>query len=415
MVNTEILPNGIRIITEAVSHVQSAAIGIWVGSGACDEVADNRGISHFIEHMLFKGTLKRTAEQIATEFDSIGGQLNALTEKECTCYYAKVLSEHLPVAVDVLSDMLLNSQLDPKEIELEKNVILEEVKMHEDTPEDFVHDMFAETAWARHPLGQSALGTREVVAAITREDMLKYMGNMYTPDNIIISVAGNFVHEEVTALIASYFGDIKGSRIRPVRTVPPFYSATKYADKSTEQVQFCLGTRGFSHLDDNRYALAIIDATLGGGMSSRLFQEIREKRGLAYNIGSYSSSYHDGGLFTVYGGTSLDTIDEVLGLVVSEFTSVRKSNITPVELNRAKNQIKGALVLSLEGMSSRMIRLGRSELCYGRVVPMDELIDSLQKVTHDDIQRVAEDIFAESAFTTVAVGPFSTRKVEMFQ
>ena len=411
MVKKETLPNGVRVLTETVSHVQSVSVGIWMNSGARDEDEANRGISHFIEHMLFKGTETRTARQIADEFDSIGGQLNAFTEKEYTCYFAKVLSEHLPVAVDVLADMLLHSVLDLQEIELEKNVVLEEIKRHEDTPEDLVHDMFARSIWGDHPLGNPVLGTSKTVAKLSRADLVEFARTRYTPDSIVVSAAGNLVHEQLVQQIARLFGSLEGTKIAPVHAVPSFSSLSSRSNKTTEQVHFCMGAPGFSQLDPDKYALAIIDATLGGGMSSRLFQEIRENRGLAYAIGSYSASYREGGFFTVYGGTSMEHVDEVLDLVRIEFCNVLKDNITDDELTRAKNQIRGALVLSQESMSSRMIRMAKSELYFGRLIALEELIQAVLKVTHDNIGGVASRIFGESSYPVVAVGPFKKRKV----
>lgn len=411
MVKKETLPNGVRIVTETVPYVQSASVGIWVASGARDENPSISGISHFIEHMLFKGTDTRTAKQIADEFDSIGGQLNAFTEKEYTCYYAKVLSEHLAKGIDVLSDMFLNSLLDEQEIELEKNVVLEEIKRHEDTPDDLVHDLFAETVWSGHPLGNPIIGTRKSVERLTRDDLVEYMRTRYTPDCVIISAAGNLVHEELVEKIAELFGDLKGTKPVATNTPPTFSCKNTIEKRSTEQVHFCIGAPGYSQLDDDKYALAIIDATLGGGMSSRLFQEIREKRGLVYAIGSYAAAYREGGLFTVYAGTSLDHLDEVVSLIKNEFTNVLTSNITPEELERSKNQVRGALVLSHESMSSRMIRMAKSEIYHNRLISVEEVISSILKVTHDDIARVADSIFREPSFPIAAIGPFKKRVV----
>jgi len=411
MVKKDVLPNGIRILTETVPHVESVSVGIWVASGAREESASQRGMSHFIEHMLFKGTETRTAKQIAGEFDFIGGQLNAFTEKEYTCYFARVLAEHLPRAMDVLTDMFLNSVLDPQEIELEKNVVLEEIKRHEDTPDDLVHDLFAETAWGGHPLGNPILGNRQSIEELTRNDLVEYMRAEYTPDGVVVAVAGNLVHEELVDRMSSLFGGIKGAKTDSSSIAPSFSGKSVLADKSTEQVHFCIGTPGFSQLSPEKYTLVVIDATLGGGMSSRLFQEIREKRGLVYAIGSYSASYREGGLFTVYGGTSLQNIEEVLHLIRSEFKNVLTDNITAEELARARNQIRGALVLGQESMSSRMIRMAKSELYFGRPVLLEEVIASILKVTHDDIAQVASRIFGESTFAFAAVGPFKGRKV----
>jgi len=410
MVRKEVLPNGIRVLTESVTHVQSIAIGVWISSGGRDEDDANRGVSHFIEHMFFKGTERRTARQIADEFDSIGGQLNAFAEKEYTCYYAKVLSEHLPIALDVLSDMLLHSKLDPQEIALEKNVVLEEIKRHEDTPEDLVHDMFVETVWRGHPLGKSVIGTEKSVGELKREDLIEFARTRYAPDSIVVAAAGYLTHEGFTEGISKHFGGLDGSKIPTSQESPAFSTESILADRLTEQVHFCVGAPGFSQLDPERYTMALIDATLGGGMSSRLFQEIRENRGLVYAIGSYAAAYREGGFFTVYGGTSMENVEEVLSLVRSEFANVRDHNITGDELMRAKNQIKGALVLGQESMTNRMMRMARSELYFGRLIPLEELISSILKVTHDDIAHVAGRIFSESEFPVVAIGPFKNRK-----
>lgn len=413
MVKKDVLPNGVRVITESVPHVQSVTIGFWVASGGRDETEHNRGISHFLEHMLFKGTERRTARQIADEFDWIGGQLNAFTDKEYTCYYGKVLSEFLPTAVDVLSDMFLNSVLDPKEIDLERNVILEEIKRHEDTPDDLVHELFVQNVWGGHPLGLPVLGSQESVSGLTRDDLVEYIGSRYSPDSIIVSAAGNLVHEEIVEMIGGLFGGLTGQKTSAVESPPSFTVDSRLEDKTTEQVHFCMGTHGYSHLDPERYVLAIIDTTLGGGMSSRLFQEIREARGLAYSIGSYSVSYREGGFFTVYGGTSMENIEEVLELTRAEFKNVRESSITDEELTRAKNQIRGGLVLSQESMSTRMIRMAKSEIYFGRIIPLEELIAYVLNVKQADVMRVAERIFSVESFPVVAVGPFKDRKVQL--
>jgi len=410
MVKKETLPNGVRIITERVTHVQSVAIGIWANAGGRNEEMSNLGISHFIEHMLFKGTTTRSARQIADEFDSLGGQLNAFTDKEYTCYYAKVLSEHLPNALDVLSDMFMNSTLDKQEMDLEKKVVLEEIKRHEDTPDELIHDMFAESIWSDHPLGRSLLGTEKSVSSLSRSDLRKFMGKWYAPDGIVITAAGNLVHQEVVDKISSLFGHLSGKSNDSAYVAPAFTPHSKMTDKTTEQVHMCIGTKGCSHLDQRKYALTIIDVTLGGGMSSRLFQEIREKRGLAYAIGSYSVAYRDCGFFTVYGGTSMENVDQVKELVLAEFKNVRDSNITNEEMTRAKNQIRGSLVLGLEGMSSRMIRLAKSEIYFGRVIPIKELIELVMNVTHEDIEGVAQYMFDDQDFPIVAIGPFNEGK-----
>jgi predicted Zn-dependent peptidase len=336
--------------------------------------------------------------------------LNGFTEKEYTCYYGKVLAEHLPRAVDVLADMVLNSVLSSADIELEKRVVLEEIKRHEDTPDDLVHDLFAETVWQGHPLGNSVIGRWESVESLGRDDLLSFIASHHKPDSIVLSAAGNLVHQEVVEQATSLFGHLSGAKSMADKVVPNFTGDSVLADKSTEQVHFCMGAPGFSQLDDEKYTLAVIDATLGGGMSSRLFQEIREKRGLVYAIGSYSAAYRDGGLFAVYGGTSPESMDQVLRLVRREFRSILRHNITDEELERAKNQIRGGLVLSQESMSSRMMRIARSEMYFDRVIPLDEVIACIQSVTHDDVARVADKVFQGSVYPVAAVGPFKNRK-----
>lgn len=410
MITMTTLPNGVRIITERVTYVQSVSIGLWADAGARDEDDSNRGISHFMEHMLFKGTATRSARQIADLFDSLGGQLNAFTEKEYTCYYAKVLSEHVPTALEVLADMFLNSAIDPQEIELEKKVVLEEIKRHEDTPDDRVHDMFTETVWDTHPLGRSILGSAATVSALTRDDLVRFMQAKYRPDSIVISAAGNLVHEDIVQRIASLFGHLEGKKSTICHSRPAFSIESKLTDKTTEQVHFCIGAQGYSHLDPEKYVLAIIDATLGGGISSRLFQEIRETRGLAYSIGSYSVAHREGGFFTVYGGTSMDNVEQVVDLIRVEFKNILESNVTEDELVRAKNQIRGGLLLGLEGMSSRMMRMAKSELYFGRIIPIDEIVNAVLNVKHEDIEQVAQHLFGDGSFPIVAIGPFNARK-----
>jgi predicted Zn-dependent peptidase len=302
--------------------------------------------------------------------------------------------------------MFLNSKLDPDEIELEKGVVLEEIKRHEDSPDDLIHDMFAQLVWSGHPLGRPVLGASDAVGNLTREDLKRFIETRYTSDTVVVAAAGDLVHREFVDHVARLYGGLTGAKSVPSRTVPLFSAETVMTHKDTEQVHFCIGTRGYSHLDDAKYPLAIIDTTLGGGMSSRLFQEIREIRGLAYAIGSYSASYNEGGLFAVYSGTSLDNMEEVLKVVREQFEDIGKSGVSDLELTRAKNQIRGALVLGQENMSNRMMRMAKSELYYGRVIPMEELIGKVTNVTHTDIKGVAHRLFVESDFPMAAIGPF---------
>jgi predicted Zn-dependent peptidase len=406
VVSKTILPNGVRILSEHVPYVDSVSVGIWAHAGSRDEIDSRLGMSHFIEHMLFKGTQTRSAMQIANEMDSLGGHLNAFTDKEFTCYYAKVLREHMSKAIDIISDMVLRSILDPVELEREKNVVLEEIKRHQDTPEDHVHDILAEILWKGHRLGNSVIGSSDVIRGLTRDDLLSYLKEFYCPDALVISAAGNIEHSEFVDLVQRAFGSLTGKRTPRINKEAGTHFDVRLIDKATQQVHFCLGTHGYSQECTEKYALAAIDSALGGGMSSRLFQEIRENRGLAYSIGSYSASYQEGGLFAVYGGTSIQNIKYVLELTQAECDNIRRDSVTDTELERAKNQIRGALVLGQESMSNRMSRLAKSEMYFGRIVRLDEIIQSIMKVTKDDVAAVASSLFDESKFAIAAIGPF---------
>jgi len=405
-----ILPNGVRVVTEHVGYVQSVSVGIWVATGSRYEDDFHRGISHFLEHMLFKGTEKRpSAKQIADDMDAVGGYLNAFTDKEYTCYYARALSEHLPLAVDILTDMYAHSLFDPEETTRERKVVLEEIKRREDDPDDLVHDLFAETIFPDHPLGKSVIGLAEVVDGLTPEELRSYMSKYYGPGSVIVSVAGNMEHAQVVDLVSNALGDLKGGSPTPGDARPPVTAKRFEYARPTEQVNFCIGTKGYGQFDEDRYALALMDAILGGSMGSRLFQEIREKRGLAYSVGSYSATHREGGYFVAYGGTSPDTYEQCLELAQGEFDKVRRDGVTEAELNRAKNQFRGALIMAQESMSSRMNRIGKSEVYYDRVIPMSEVTALIDKVTLADVHRVAASIFPENPaeYAIAAVGPFN--------
>lgn len=402
------LPNGVRVVSETVPYVQSVSAGIWVGVGSRDEDRSVRGITHFIEHMLFKGTPTRDARQIADEIESRGGSLNAFTDKEYTCYHAKALAEHVDIVMDVLTDMLRHSLLDPTELRREKNVVLEEIKRYKDTPDDLIHDIFAQTLWKTHALGRPIIGTERTVASLEREHLTDYMAAHYTPDRIVVSAAGNVPHAEMVRLTEKYLGDLSGRSNGRRSTRPQSSGESRMVRKRTEQVHFCLGTTGFGQQDNDRYVLTILDMVLGGNMSSRLFQEIREKRGLAYAIGSYSVSYQESGVFVIYGGTSPATFGQVLDLTRAEIEKVKRENLTADEIAKAKTQIRGALVLGLENMSSRMMRMGKSLLYFGTVTPLEEIVQKINAVTRDDIARVSNALFGESHLTLAAVGPFKS-------
>jgi predicted Zn-dependent peptidase len=405
------LPNGIRVVSETVPHVQSVSVGLFVGIGSRDEGEPVRGISHFIEHMMFKGTRKRTARQIADEIESRGGHLNAFTDKETTCYHLRVLAEHTPLALDILTDMLRGSLFDTDEMEREKRVVLEEIKMYEDSPEDRIHEIFESTLWSTHPLGKAIIGSDKTVSALTRDDITEYIGTCYRPDRIVLSAAGNIPHEELVKLTTEALGDMEGKApTRKQRKPKPTGKSKQVRKRDVEQVHFCLGTAAYSKKQKERYSLSILNNVLGGNMSSRLFQEIREKRGLAYAIGSYGRSYEDGGYFCVYGGTSPTTYDQVVELTHGEFAKVRKEGISDDELTKAKTQVRGALVLGLESMSARMNRYGDNVLSYGRVVPLEEILSNYEAVSQESIAEVAKQVLDPEQLTLTAIGPFSAKK-----
>ncbi len=404
----DLLPNGVRVVTERIDYVQSASIGIWVGVGSRDETDEIRGISHLIEHMLFKGTERRNAQQIADDMDRIGGYLNAFTDKEYTCYYAKVLTEYIPQCVDILSDMFLNSTFDPEELAREKNVVLEEIKRHEDQPDDLVHEIFYETIWPAHALGKPIIGTVETVSSLGRAHLTDYTRSRYTPDTIVVAAAGNLDHNQIVDMVAERFSRLSGSKAvwRHPDTNPVPEIGTRLVSKPVEQIQLVTGVPAYSQLDDRKYPLSLLDIILGGGMSSRLFQEIREKKGLAYSVGTYSSAYREGGLFGVYAGTSPETADEVVDITRIECTKICAENVSDDELLRAKNQVRAGLVMGQESMSNRMNRIGKDEILFDRIIPLEEVMDKITSVTPDDINVIARDLMGNREFTMAQVGPF---------
>ncbi|MCL0052456.1 insulinase family protein [Peptococcaceae bacterium] len=404
MYQKTILENGVRILSEEIPYVRSVAIGVWINSGSRYESDDNSGISHFIEHMMFKGTKRRSAKAIAEELDAVGGNLNAFTTKEYTCYYAKVLDEHLDLAIDLLSNMLFESLFSKEDLERERNVIIEEIKMCEDTPDELVHDIFTKAIWHDHPLGRPVIGSKETVALLSRNDLLDYYNKHYTADNIIVTIAGNIKHEEVVEKIESAFGKVRASKRKHLVYPPEVKRDFICRDKDTEQVHMVIGTPGYRLKHEDIYAVQIMNIILGGGVSSRLFQKIREQRGLVYSVYSYHSSYHDTGLFGIYTGLSKHNINKVIELILEELNDISQHGISECELKRAKDQFKGNLLLSLENINTRMSRLGRSEIYLGKVLSVDEIIQKIYKVTNDDIKRVAFNMFKPDHFSISAVG-----------
>lgn len=384
--------NGLRIVTEKIPSVRSVALGVWVGTGSKYENDANNGISHFLEHMFFKGTATRTAKEIAESFDEIGGNVNAFTSKEYTCYYARVLDQHAPIALDVLSDMFFHSVFDAEEIEKEKNVVIEEISMYEDTPDDLVHDLISRAAFFDHPLGYSILGTEEVLRSLKREDLLDYIEKRYLPENTVFTVAGNFDDSLVDAIKARFSRFSRNTH--PVEINRPLFVANSIVQhKSTEQAHFCISLPGYQVGHDEIYSLILLNNILGGSMSSRFFQEIREERGLAYSVYSYHSAYKETGAFTIYTGTAPEHVGQVFDIVTNILHEVAHKGITDKELNKGKEQLKGSLMLSLESTNSRMSRLGKNELMLGRHFTLDELVARIDRVNHDSVLAVARELF----------------------
>ena len=400
-----LLPNGVRIITEEIAHVRSAALGIWVGAGSRDERKGYEGISHFIEHMFFKGTERRSARALAESLEAVGGQLNAFTTKEYTCYYAKILDVDLDLAIDVLSDMFFHSLYDEKEIEKEKNVIIEEIKMYEDSPDELIHDVFSEHVWNDHPLGKPILGTEESIGSLSRDKIMQFLTEHYAPDNLVISVAGKIKHDDVVAKLSPQFGTFNRGGRRVLEETPIGQTIEHYQKKDTEQMHIILGVPGLGQDDKDIYAMHIFNNILGGGLSSRLFQEIREQRGLAYSVYSYHSTYVDTGLFAIYAGTSPKNTQQVIACILEELMEFKQKGISAEELERTKAQIKGGLYLGLEAVSSRMSRLGKTELTYNRVLSPEEVVEKLDKVTLEDVLRVIGRLWQKDKISIMTLGP----------
>ncbi len=396
------LHNGLRVVMEQIPTCRSVSFGIWVKTGSRNESSVNNGISHFIEHMLFKGTARHSAKDIAEIFDGIGGNVNAFTSKEYTCFYAKVLDEHLPIAVDVLSDMFFHSVFDESELEKEKNVIFEEISMYEDTPDDLVHDLVAKAAYGNHPLGYTILGTQEQLSTMKPDDLRSYMKQFYNTENTVISIVGN-IDDSVKDLIEKHFGGFNNSGAESAYTAPGFAGDEIFHAKKTEQCHICLSLPGISLREDNLYPMILLNNAIGGGMSSRLFQEIREKRGLAYSVYSYHSSHIDSGMFTIYTGTAPKQTEEVLKVTMELLHEISDKGITDSELKKGKEQLKGSLILSLESTSSRMNRIGKNELMTGKHYSLDEMIERIESVQMEHMAELTSSLFSEP-FALAMVG-----------
>lgn len=399
------LDNGLRIVIEKIPYVRSASMGIWVGTGSRFEYPEENGVSHFIEHMLFKGTKFRSAADIADSIDSIGGQINAFTGKECTCYYTKTLDTHLDTAVDILSDMYFNSLMNKKDIDMERKVILEEIGMYEDSPEELVHDIFSETVWNGDPLGFPILGTKETLTKIDRDAIFKYMDRTYTAGNTVISVAGNFDEEELISLLKNKFDSMDGSKYSKTElNKVVFKDEVCIKQKDTEQVHMCLGFDAIEHGNDDMYTLLAINNVFGGGMSSRLFQKIREKKGLVYSIYSYPSAYKSTGLFTIYAGMNNEHLEEVIDLIHKEIDILSSKGITKEELEKSKEQLKGSYILGLESTSSIMNSIGKSELMLGYINTQEDILSKIDDINMEKVNQIIEQIFVEKKYGFTAVG-----------
>lgn len=380
---------------EKIPSVRSISMGIWIGTGSKYEEENNNGSSHFIEHMLFKGTTTRTAREIAEAFDSIGGNLNAFTSKENTCYYAKVLDQHLPIAFEILADMFFNSIFDKEELAKEKNVILEELKMYEDSPDEVVHDLIAKATYMHHPLGYTILGKEKVLKELTADSLRQYMCNHYTPSNTVIAIAGNIDEDLIIQLTNQYFHSFKSKKVLPILGEPEVTFEHLIRVKETEQAHMCIGFKGLPLGDPQVYALVLLNNMLGGSMSSRLFQEIREERGLVYSVFSYHSSYIDTGTIQLYAGTTANQLEMVYDLCMNILQSFIKEGLSSKELHNGKEQLKGNLMLSLESTSSRMSRIGKNELLLNRHLTLDEIILRIDAVTLEDVHQLARSIFQQ--------------------
>jgi predicted Zn-dependent peptidase len=400
----DVLPNGLRILTERMPHVRSVSVGVWLARGSRHEPQAQSGIAHFVEHMLFKGTATRSAEDIAQTIDSIGGQMDAFTAKEYASYYIKVLDEHLPLALEVLSDIVMRPAFNAADIEREKKVVLEEIKMVEDTPDDLVHELFTENFWHNHPLGRPILGTPSTVEALSEDGLRAYFSDAYTAPNLIVAAVGNITHEQVRDLVSRAFAGLP-TTTAPLNGAPPkVVPKVVIRNKELEQSHVCLGTSGYPQDHEDRYASYVLNTILGGSMSSRLFQNVREKRGLAYAVFSGLSAYRDTGSMTIYAGCANDAVDELIDVVIAELRRTKDEPMAESELRRAKDHLKGSLMLNLESTSSRMSHLARQEIYFDRQFGLDETLEGVERVSTGDVQRVARDLFADGALAATVLG-----------
>ena len=410
-----VLDNGLTIISERMDHVRSASVGIWVRSGSRHEDAPLNGMSHFIEHTLFKGTRKRTSREIAVESDAIGGHVDAFTSREVAAYYVKVLDEHLARAFDLLADLVTSPSFADEELDRERNVVMEEIKMVGDTPDDLVHEVFVANFWPDHPLGRSILGTNDTLATFNHDRVVDYFSNIYTPRNLVVAGAGNLEHEKFVDMVGGYLSSLKDKPANLSASAPAHASRRIVLDKDLEQAHLVIGTRCPSMTSVDRYSVHVLNVILGGGMSSRLFQTIREDHGLAYAVYSGVNAYTDAGYLSVYAATSPDQLSDVIKLSVEEFHRIRSEPVSDAELQRAKDQLKVSIMLSLESTSARMSNLARQEIFFGRQFTLDEILERINRVTTSDVQRVADEIFGSDELAITAVGQLGSLDLDRAQ
>ena len=412
MFEKTLLDNGIRILTEQRSGTRAVSLGVWVENGSRHEERRQGGLSHFLEHLLFKGTERRSPQRIAEEMDSVGGFINAFTGKESTCYYAKVLDEHLPLAIDVLKDIFLNSVFDPDEIERERTVILQEIASADENPEDFVHDLFSLDYFGEHPLGRPVCGEKDTVSGFTRDDLLGFMGDRYLPGRVIIAGAGNLTHAGLVDAVAGEFGALPSRPLGDAGAPPETGRGVSVHHRELGQVHVCLGVPAVAHGDPRHYAAHVLNTLLGGGMSSRLFQEIRERRGKAYSVYSFLSAYRDAGYLGVYVGTRAEWTREVIELAVEEMFKIAEGKVAGEELDRARNQLVGNTLLGLESADSWMTHMARGEMHHGRQISVEEIVQGVRDVTLDAVMALAREILVPEAMTATLLGDLEGHSVD---
>ena len=413
MIRISTLPNGVRVLTESMRHVRSVTIGVWCDVGSAGEPAERRGISHLLEHMVFKGTPRRTARAIAEEMDAVGGELNAMTDKESTCFYAHVVDRHLPRAIDVLADMLQNAIFDEGDLERERQVVLEEIKMYDDSPAEVVHERFARTLWGGSNLGDPTIGYAHTVAAVGRDDLLSWRASRYGPGTVFVTAAGNVDHDDVVRLAAGAFDAYGGPAIAARSERPRYTPGVDVTLDDTEQAYVLLGTPGLALRDERRYALSVLDTILGGGMSSRLFQRVREERALAYEIATFQQGYRDAGLFGVSAGCSPERAQECVDVIADELDRLLDEGVGAAELERAREHLKGNLTLALESTFNRMGRLARNVLVHGRQISTEEVEAAFDAVDAAQVDALARELLTPAARGLCVLGPDAVRGIRL--